>query len=298
MLMKINLIFPDNFIHLTWATKTKAYPYMNFGDELSYYINKFLFPELNFVHSSFDSSKTRISSIGTILHNLYNGKILVWGSGLDKNRIHPQFNIEHLSIFAVRGKKTKQFLENLGLNVPDVFGDPAILLKNYIKVPSVKKYKIGIIPHCSNYFDVKEELMTDTLCFKQSSNDSYKIICPKTKNNIFSIIHDILSCETIVSESIHGCILADTFDIPNLFFQKRENYDTSYVITTKTENLEHRYDDYISALDVEKTMILHDPNLPLDYNQLYDYIIKSYKKVDLTDLISNLQKNHPLNILN
>lgn len=291
------LSFNNYNINLTWAAKTKKHPYLNFGDELSYHINKFLFPNLEFIHSSFNSHSTRISSIGTILHNLYNGKILVWGTGMDILRVHPNFSPQFLKIFAIRGKKTKEFLNSLGIQTPDVFGDPAILLKKYINIPKIKKYRLGIIPHCSNYYEADNTLQTDTFCFKNPTDNKDILICPKTKDDIFSIINKILECETILSESIHGCIIADTFNIPNLFFQKRGDNNTTLISTSDVIGIEHRYDDYISVLDVNKKQILHDPNLPLNCNKLYEQIITSYENIDFEDLCSNLQKNHPLNSL-
>lgn len=284
-----------NTIYLSWATKYEGNPYINFGDELSIYINKKLFPNLTFSHCSFNSNKTRLVSIGTILHEFYNGKVLVWGSGLDKNRLHSKFNADVFEIYAVRGKKTKSFLENFDKKVPDIFGDPAILLNDYIQPKKIKKNKLGIIPHCSNLYVKYNILTTDTICFKQPDNTEIKIIYPKTDQSVETVLEEIIDCECILSESIHGCIIADALNIPNLFLSKRNNELNKIISTFKLDNLEHRYDDYTSIMDIEKFQIIHDENNDLDYSKIYDLIHQFYKPYDFCHHKKLLKENHPLN---
>lgn len=106
-----NFINDYGVINLSWATRSRKFPFINFGDELSLFIHEKLFPNIKFSHCFFDSNKTRISSIGTILHEFYNGKVLVWGTGMDGSLIHPNFDPKYLKVYAVRGKNTiKKFI--------------------------------------------------------------------------------------------------------------------------------------------------------------------------------------------
>jgi hypothetical protein len=295
--------FLENYssVNLSWVTVIPpnfhdAQPYKNFGDELSLYINQKLFPNVKFNHCHFDSNKTRIVSIGTILHNFYNGQTLVWGTGMDSRRINPHFGKSHFEIFAVRGVRTKKILETFGIRVPSVYGDPAILLPNLIDTNTlpVKKYKIGIIPHCSNYFEQNGQMQTNVPCFT-SDDPRVIIIGTKTKNDILPVLDDMLSCDVILSESIHGCIIADAFNIPNLFMSQRESVENTVLSTRKNNDLEHRYDDYISPFDIEKYQIIHDPTRGFDLNKISDLIYTHYTPVDFTEQSRILIENHPLN---
>lgn len=291
--------FLENYcsVNLSWATATPSQPYKNFGDELSIYINQKLFPNVKFNHCHFDSNKTRIASIGTILHNFHNGQTLVWGTGMDSRQINLHFGKSHFEIFAVRGLRTKKILETFGIRVPCVYGDPAILLPNLIDTNNltVKKYKIGIIPHCSNYFEQNGEIQTNVPCFT-SDDPRVIIIRTRTRNDILpSLLDEVLSCDVILSESIHGCIIADAFNIPNLFMSKQKSVENTVLSTKENNNLEHRYDDYISTFDIEKYQIIHDPTRKFDLNKISDLIYKRYAPVDFTEQSRILIENHPLN---
>ena len=96
------------------------------------------------------SQKDNYLAIGSTLGMLTNEHTIVWGSGtIDDSRVldcHPK------KILAVRGPLTRQWLLKQGVDCPEVYGDPALLLPR-LYTPSVqkKRYKLGIIPHYDDF---------------------------------------------------------------------------------------------------------------------------------------------------
>src|SRR5690606_38430075 len=69
----------------------------------------------------------RLLAIGSILHFAQTGDN-VWGSGWNGKIPEKEFTAKDLKVHAVRGPLTAEFLRKRGIVVPDVYGDPALLL--------------------------------------------------------------------------------------------------------------------------------------------------------------------------
>ena len=138
-------------------------------------------------------------TIGSILANV-NKKCIVWGSGIISKE-HP---IKNAKFLAVRGPQTRAFLIKQGYEVPEVYGDPALLLPKYYfpKVP--KEYKIGIIPHYKDF----------ELAVRFYKNQESILLIDLMTNDIESTTNEFLKCERIVSSSLHGVIVAHAYGIP------------------------------------------------------------------------------------
>ena len=147
--------------------------------------------------------KPHLLGIGSVIASA-NSKSIIWGSGLMYETQSPKS--VPLEIHSVRGPKTRNKLEALGINVPEVYGDPCVILKKYFNPKNIdKKYTLGVIPH---YVDKNDERLT-TL----AKRSDVKII--DIQQEIESFILELLECENIASSSLHGMIAADTYNIPN-----------------------------------------------------------------------------------
>jgi FkbM family methyltransferase len=75
----------------------------------------------------------------------------VWGTGcIDTVNIGDKPK----KIYSVRGPLTRDILLKRGWDVPEVYGDPAILFPRVYNPTIEKKYKIGLIPHCVDFFSL------------------------------------------------------------------------------------------------------------------------------------------------
>lgn len=158
---------------------------------------------------------------------------IVWGSGILNTSKHRMMNIKFssLDIRAVRGPKTRQELLKLGKNCPAIYGDPAILMPE-IFVPKIqtKKHKITLIRH---YAD--ENIIPDNF------NINVLDIITKDYENF---ITEICQSELVISSSLHGIILAETYGIPAM------------LLLPKGANT-FKYEDWYSSTDRFDVVIAH-----------------------------------------
>lgn len=143
---------------------------------------------------------------GSIIENCYNNSI-VWGAGIAQ----PNKKVHGGEFLMTRGPLSKKIVEQNGFVVKSsVCGDPALLLPRLYYPQIQKKFRVGIIPHYSHYDEI------NTLLQNSLTHDT-KLINLKT-SDIEIIIREILSCEYIYSESLHGIIVSQAYYIPVEWF--------------------------------------------------------------------------------
>lgn len=173
----------------------------NVGDLLSLIIYKEML-KLGGVKRKIYHCTKRIVAIGSVLSFVGSGRTTVWGTGLMNDQcvsVLPSKKAE-LDIRAVRGPKTRECLINVGYDCPKVYGDPAILLpRSYNPTVTKEKGKIVIIPHHSRYEKYARhfDYVLDTY-----TSDWQKFVC------------EIKSAEKVISSSLHGIILSESYGIP------------------------------------------------------------------------------------
>jgi hypothetical protein len=186
-----------------WSIKNRqGYEKENFGDILTPYLVKRLSkkdPLFFEVKSKFSKYFKHYIMIGSII-SYANVKSVVWGAGIIKKNQ----KIKNATFLAVRGPLTQQRLRDLGYKAPSAMGDPALLMPLVYNPEKKKIYKYGIIPHY-----IEEDLVL--AMFKD--HPDIKIISLLT-NDIESVIDKIVSCEYIISTSLHGIIIAHCYGIP------------------------------------------------------------------------------------
>jgi len=142
---------------------------------------------------------------------------VVWGSG-----IHVFANVKSLlfkryvrkyDVRAVRGPITRQILIGCGYDCKPLYGDPAVLMP-YIYKPKVKKkYEYSAIIHYKN----KDDLNLPAGCHR---------ISPATTDYQF-FIDEICASKKILSSSLHGIILAESYGVPTVFINTGGDVDDS-----------------------------------------------------------------------
>lgn len=182
----------------------------NWGDELNFYLLHELTNKTIFNHSDlvkvYSKRNNNYLVIGSIIDGFCNSKSIIWGSGAIEGA-EPLKEIPQ-KICAVRGKLTRDYLLKQGIECPDILGDPALLLPLIYKPQNKKKYRIGIIPHHSD--------LSDPIVIKLQQ-EGVKLIDMTDYSDWHQIIDDICSCESIISSSLHGLIVADAYRVPNIW---------------------------------------------------------------------------------
>jgi pyruvyltransferase len=179
----------------------------NFGDELSKFIMNNLINKdtYNLVYN--EKRHINIVCIGSYIHMAYNNSI-IFGSGVrTPNNIENGHKYRELIVKAVRGPLTRKFLMNRNIKVPEIYGDPALLLPKFYKPVMIDKirYKIGVVPHKSNY----------KYYINNVDTSKYYIISPTDKWE--NVVNAIYSCKAVISSSLHGLICADAYNKPNVW---------------------------------------------------------------------------------
>lgn len=212
-----DLIFSNTVNLEYWNSQT------NLGDHLALVVYKWILQKNNI-----NSNKTIRMGRKKPVHLLTIGSIIgiapfdatIWGSGVhSKGTMKNVFDMRkfcNYDIRAVRGPVSYTILSAAGFNCPKVFGDPAILMPliyNPSKQP--KKYDISIIYHLSQR--------------QLKKNSNYHYIDIQT-TNYKKFIDEILASKLIISSSLHGIILAESYGVPTIFLSRgRENEFMKYL---------------------------------------------------------------------
>lgn len=249
-----------NVLKAFWLKRTQ-----NFGDSLNpILLNELSGKPVQWVKSY--SPEIHYIAIGSILESATKDTI-VWGVGFISKE--SQCFEKPKKVCAVRGPKSRNKLIEEGIECPEVYGDPALLLPKFY-FPSVQKtYKLGVIPH----FVDKELPWFKTI----EQNYEVKIIDIQN-NNIFAFIDEVLACEKIVSSSLHGIIISDAYNIPSLWVEfskgvigdgfkfldyflsvgRKDNSPFIIGESTSIQDLFKQFHDYEIQIDLQK-LIDHAP---------------------------------------
>ncbi|CAF3810674.1 unnamed protein product [Rotaria sordida] len=184
----------------------------NFGDKLSDILIKLIVgSNLSVITSDKPYSlckKPKLLAIGSIFNFACRNDV-IWGSGiLDPSHFHPRLNstLKHtLDIRAVRGPRTRNILiSKFNLNVPEVYGDPALLLPYYLT--SYKKLSKPTIPILIilHHADVKNK----SIQFGLNGIVTANAFVPW--NELLSLI---VQSKLVISSSLHGIIVSEAFGI-------------------------------------------------------------------------------------
>lgn len=267
----------------------------NWGDDLNYYfLKEFTKKPVVFYHN-FKLAKwlhlKNIMCIGTILDNYVtpcNKRTIVWGSGSVGIMWHREvFSIPN-KICSVRGLLTRDFLVKNGIECPECYGDPALLLPLLYKASPLvlphregasQKYRLGIIPHMVDlHHPVIEEI-------REKYPDEILIIDLADYKKWTDVIDQICSCERILSSSLHGLIVSDAYQVPNCWIK----------ISGKMPGGNFKYFDYASSVH----RIFKEPKLIIRFSdilllQIQDFSLASSE--DINNIQNSLIRVCPFNV--
>jgi pyruvyltransferase len=96
-----------------------------------------------------------------------------------------------------------------------VYGDPALLLPRFLNPRVEKKYSIGIISH---YVDKGHPWV-------ERKGDTADVRVIDIESGIEDFVRAVLSCEVILSSSLHGLICADAYGVPSVWIRLSNRLD-------------------------------------------------------------------------
>jgi len=235
----------------------------NFGDDINpYYFESVLQCT---VRLETDRSLPHILGAGSIL-NKATLQSVVMGSGLLEPLKKDLENTYH--IYAVRGELSRA---HVSTEKDVLLGDPISMINLVVNPKNIPKVRtIGYVPHVTEYLAAKKAL-----------GGRYHIIDPA--NDPMGVVADIASCDRIISQSLHGLIVADAMNVPNIWMKP----------SSKMTGGAFKFDDYFSTVDGNKVAVS-------DYSELdaidksTHFIVSEYKysKVDYIKNLINFSMRH------
>jgi pyruvyltransferase len=181
-----------------WNPKSKQ-GFTNFGDTLSEKIvERIVRYHIDVTDTPF-LGKKKFLAIGSILHFAEDGDV-IWGTGVNGKNPKADYRFTHLDVRAVRGPLTRNYLIDMGIDCPKIYGDPTLLLPKLFpefQKPSYPSKDYVIVPHYS-----------DEHFFQDMPN----VI--SVKENWDEVVRKILDSKFVISTSLSGVIVAEAFGIP------------------------------------------------------------------------------------
>lgn len=238
----------------------------NFGDSLNpYLIGKISGHKV--IHYPFLSTQFGSKEYHLVCGSIFfasSPRAIIWGAGLISEK---QWIRKAKKILAVRGPLTRKKILEHGYDCPEIYGDPALLLPVYYKVPFRKnKYEIGIIPHYVDFKKVKRKLRDEKV--------NVINICDSVEN----VIYEIVSCERTISSSLHGLIVSHAYRVPSLWAE----------FSNRVIGKGFKFKDYLLSVNLD----IYDPldlkyTIPNRYELLKYFENKRFDiKIDLELLLS------------
>lgn len=268
----VNFLNPPLVISACVHLKRGRLLHYNFGDDLNLYLlsalskRKIIFYDYSIVCKILH--KKRILAIGSILGKWVDNNCIIWGAGSQLDcECAPYVNPV---IKAVRGPKTRDWLMKSGMQCPEIYGDPALLLPKLYKPNITNRNNIGVIPHILD--EDSEELSIFLKHHKE-----VKVISLKDYVDWRDLINELCSCKMIISSSLHGLILSDAYNIPNVWIK------IEYSLGGKDY---FKYNDYFLSVGRTETLPIDIKEIMYE-NDLLKYTIDYHGiSIDLDKLIA------------
>jgi hypothetical protein len=189
-------------------------------------------------------------------------KLHIWGTG-SGNR-DDAFSSRH-HYHAVRGLKCKEQIKDLKGH--PVMGDPGLLAPWLVSKPAPKKIRVGVIPHLSH--QGSPEIVA--LLSKIPGAKLINVYSP-----VKQVLEEIASCDFVLSSSLHGLIVADSYRVPN-----------QWLTLDRVPEWEFKFEDYYSSFG----LLDQTPVTPLEILQNPTWSVDDYMADYQRPGLSAMQKN-------
>ena len=213
----------------------------NFGDELSRVIVEWVSGRR--VRLVPGDVGNKLIAIGTLLEDWARDGDVVWGAG--SRCIRPENIVgRRLDVRMVRGPLTRDYLLEHGIDCPAVYGDPAILM------PLVHPVRLKPAPERLHETGVVMSILDPPE--RPAAGFAIDVRRPWRE-----VIGALTECRRVISSSLHGIIIAETYGVPAVWLRPRQEMTVKY------------YDYYLStgrriepAETVEEALRREPPPLP------------------------------------
>lgn len=254
----IRLLFPwrNDFMLFNWSERALDnrvnldywHESPNLGDAISPVVVNHMLSQRGIAPDVKVQGKRHLYAVGSVLTAGIQDAT-VWGSGVLNAALTYRLSRRKLDVRAVRGPITRAVLMDYGFNVPEVYGDPAILMPEIYQPTTVGKCaKYGLVLHkdydASKAFS-DAELGGDVLSLDIRTDD------------YASFLGGLTSVERVISSSLHGVILAEAYGVPAVLLKPQTDIIKYYDYYYSTGRF-----DFPMATSLEEARRIQPPELP------------------------------------
>lgn len=167
-------------------------------------------------------SSRRLLTVGSILHYSADRDV-IWGAGANGKALAATPEGIDLDIRAVRGPWTAAELSTRGYSVPNVYGDPALLLSRLIpQVPRFAELE-GlrlVIPNRNELPAYREREL-------ELARAGMTLLSPEAP--LFLVMSAIAHAEFVIGSSLHAVVVADAYGVPTRMVQSAVEPEFKYI---------------------------------------------------------------------
>jgi pyruvyltransferase len=157
---------------------------------------------------------SQLLSVGSVMHFAHDGAV-VWGTGVNGKALDLPAGVRTLDVRAVRGPLTAALLAKQGFHVPEVYGDPGLLVGElWTRAELAEGRTAGGVCVIPNLNDLPQ--------YRSESN----VLDPRSP--LPECLARIASSELVVGSSLHGIIIAESLGIPARLIASNSEPDFKY----------------------------------------------------------------------
>jgi len=195
-------------------------------------------------------------------------KLHIWGTG--SGNPDDVFSGRH-HFHAVRGSKCLNQIR--GSKATPVLGDPGLLSSSLVNKPISKRIRVGLIPHIRH----RDSSLIGELLTRIPGAKVIDVYSP-----VKQVLAEIASCDFVLSTSLHGLIVADSYGVPN-----------QWLSTKRCPRWEYKFQDYYSSFGIHNPVPLTVDQILLDRSWTIDEALQAYARPGLDDMKQSLVKAFP-----
>jgi pyruvyltransferase len=181
----------------------RPFPWHNVGDRLALDLVQRILARRGLTLAQYTGGARRVLTVGSVLHFASDGDV-VWGTGVNAKAQAGPLKARRLDVRAVRGPLTASRLEELGIDVPAVYGDPGILVSRIFPHERKPRWDYVVVPHFRErwwrFFP-------------------HPTLSPAQAPEPF--LRKLVRARRVISSSLHGLVLAESYGIPAVWLENR-----------------------------------------------------------------------------
>ena len=165
----------------------------------------------------------RLLAIGSVLNHAERQSVL-WGTGFNSKKAASAYTFSDLDPRAVRGPRTRAFLAGFGVEAPDVYGDPGLLISRYYPRSRAADREYVVVPHYNE---------------KAGKFGRHPTLSTRGAD-MRRFVDGICRSRLVISSSLHGLIIAEAYGVPAVLLfsgngEELEKYRDYYEGTGRAE---------------------------------------------------------------